>query len=120
MLAEAFGKPTAPEGFGPGGIIVDAGAGRAGELGLGSAVGLRRTSLRASEAALKYFLLGSFAAALQLFGGALMYGATGHTDLKGIGEAVGTIGQAGSSVSAPLIIVALALSISGLAFKVSA
>jgi len=38
MLAEAFGKPASPEGFGPGGIIVDAGAGRAGELGLGSAV----------------------------------------------------------------------------------
>ena len=37
--------------------------------------------------ALKYFLLGSFAAALLLFGGALLYGATGHTDLAGIGEA---------------------------------
>ncbi|HXK16197.1 MAG TPA: NADH-quinone oxidoreductase subunit N, partial [Polyangiaceae bacterium] len=89
-------------------------------LGVYCLIGLRRTSLRASEAALKYFLLGSFAAALQLFGGALMYGATGHTDLKGIGEAVATIGQAGSSVSPSLIIVALALSISGLAFKVSA
>ena len=38
MLTEAFGKPTAPEGFGPGGLVVDAGAGRASELGLGSAV----------------------------------------------------------------------------------
>jgi NADH-quinone oxidoreductase subunit N len=226
MLTEAFGKPATPDGYGPGGIVVDAGAGRAGELGLGSAVvlfagavaaaavwmvgpdkfgnldvllpylivdrftlffafvlclggglacllaggylpehklergeffplvmfstvgamalaasgdllslfialetmslgvycliGLRRTSARAAEAALKYFLLGSFAAALQLFGGALLYGATGHTDLKGIGEAVGTIGQAGSSVSPALVLVALGLSISGLAFKVSA
>ncbi|MES1187072.1 MAG: hypothetical protein ABUL60_24870, partial [Myxococcales bacterium] len=38
MLTEAFGKPASPEGFGPGGLVVDAGAGRAGELGLGSAV----------------------------------------------------------------------------------
>jgi len=89
-------------------------------LGVYCLIGLRRTSPRATEAALKYFLLGSFAAALMLFGGALLYGATGHTDLKGIGEAVGTIGQAGSTVSPTLVLVALALSIAGLAFKVSA
>ncbi|MES1182884.1 MAG: NADH-quinone oxidoreductase subunit N, partial [Myxococcales bacterium] len=89
-------------------------------LGVYCLIGLRRTSARAAEAALKYFLLGSFAAALMLFGGALLYGATGHTDLKGIGEAVGTIGQAGSTVSPTLVLVALALSIAGLAFKVSA
>jgi NADH-quinone oxidoreductase subunit N len=89
-------------------------------LGVYCLIGLRRTSARAAEAALKYFLLGSFAAALLLFGGALLYGATGHTDLKGIGEAVGTIGQANSTVSPTLVLVALALSIAGLAFKVSA
>jgi NADH-quinone oxidoreductase subunit N len=89
-------------------------------LGVYCLIGLRRTSVRATEAALKYFLLGSFAAALMLFGGALLYGATGHTDLKGIGEAVSTIGKAGSSVSPTLVLVALALSIAGLAFKVSA
>ena len=38
------------------------------------------------KAALKYFLLGSFAAALLLYGFALLYGATGHTDLAGIGD----------------------------------
>ena len=42
---------------------------------------------RSAEAALKYFLLGSFAAAILLFGAALLYGATGHTDFAGIGEA---------------------------------
>ena len=89
-------------------------------LGVYCLIGLRRTSARASEAALKYFLLGSFAAALMLFGGALLYGATGHTDLKGIGEAIGTIGNSPNSVSPTLVLVALALSIAGLAFKVSA
>src|SRR5690606_20899301 len=45
-------------------------------LGVYAMIGLRRSSKRASEAALKYFLLGSFAAAIVLFAGALLYGAT--------------------------------------------
>jgi NADH-quinone oxidoreductase subunit N len=89
-------------------------------LGVYCMIGIRRGNLRAGEAALKYFLLGSFAAALMLFGGALLYGATGHTDLRGIGEAVATVGQAGSSVSAPAVLIALTLMLAGLAFKVSA
>ncbi len=88
-------------------------------LGVYCLVGLRR-SARSAEAAMKYFLLGSFAAALMLFGAALLYGATGHTDLVGIGEAVKTVGAPGSKVSAAPILVALALTLAGLAFKVSA
>src|SRR3954452_2466162 len=38
MLAEAFGRPLAAEGFGPGGLVTDAGAGRSPELALGSTV----------------------------------------------------------------------------------
>jgi NADH-quinone oxidoreductase subunit N len=89
-------------------------------LGVYCMIGLRGGSPRASEAAVKYFLLGSFAAALMLFGFALLYGATGHTDIQGIGEAVRQIGQQGSKVSAPTVIIALVLNIVGLAFKVSA
>jgi NADH-quinone oxidoreductase subunit N len=89
-------------------------------LGVYSMIALRRGSLKASEAALKYFLLGSFAAALQLFGAALLYGATGHTDLVSIGRMVATIGQPSSDVSAPMVLVALVLTIVGLAFKVGA
>jgi NADH-quinone oxidoreductase subunit N len=89
-------------------------------LGVYCLIGLRRSNPRAAEAALKYFLLGSFAASLLLFGGAILYGATGHTDLAGIGQAVSTIGQPGSAVSAPSVLVALVLVIAGLAFKVSA
>ncbi|HVU01952.1 MAG TPA: NADH-quinone oxidoreductase subunit N [Polyangiaceae bacterium] len=89
-------------------------------LGVYCMIGLRRGSVRAAEAALKYFLLGSFAAALMLFGFALLYGATGHTDLAGIGEAVKQIGTPGSKVSAPTVLIALVLNIVGLAFKVSA
>ena len=73
--------------------------------------------MRAGEASLKYFLLGSFAAALILFGGALLYGATGHTDLAGIGKA---LAAGGAAVSMPYALVGLALTLVGLAFKVSA
>ena len=89
-------------------------------LGVYCMIGLRRGSQRAVEAALKYFLLGSFAAALMLFGGALLYGATGHTDLVGIGEAVATIGQTQGTGNAPLVLGGLVLTVVGLAFKVSA
>jgi NADH-quinone oxidoreductase subunit N len=89
-------------------------------LGVYCMIGLRRGSERALEAALKYFLLGSFAAAIQVFGFVLLYGATGHTDLAGIGEAIRSVGSEESMVSAPTVLVALVLNIVGLAFKVSA
>jgi NADH-quinone oxidoreductase subunit N len=88
-------------------------------LGVYAMVGLRRNA-RGIEAALKYFLLGSFAAALMLFGAALLYGATGHTDLAGIGKAISTIGDAKSTVPTTPVLMALVLMLAGLAFKVSA
>ncbi len=48
--------------------------------------GLRRTDLRSNESAMKYFILGSFASAFLLYGMALIYGATGSTDLTQIAE----------------------------------
>src|SRR5688500_6626033 len=86
-------------------------------IGVYAMIGLRRGNVRASEAALKYFLLGGFAAGLLLFGGALLYGATGHTDFAGIGAA---IADTGTPVSAGLVLGGLALLLVGLAFKVSA
>ena len=44
--------------------------------------GYRRDSIKSSESAVKYFLLGSFATAFFLYGIALVYGATGSTNLK--------------------------------------
>jgi NADH-quinone oxidoreductase subunit N len=81
--------------------------------------GFRRTSPRSTEAAVKYFLLGSFAAVLLLYGGALLYGATGHTDLAGIRAAILQPGTPKPG-SLALVLVAVALVVSGLAFKVSA
>jgi NADH-quinone oxidoreductase subunit N len=91
-------------------------------LGVYAMTGFRRGSLRSTEAALKYFLLGSFAAALLIYGGALLYGATGRTDLAGIGAGVARLSaggyRAGSQVM--LVIIGLVLVLVGLAFKVSA
>jgi NADH-quinone oxidoreductase subunit N len=84
-------------------------------LGAYALVAFRRTSSRAVEGAVKYFLLGSFAAAIFLFGGALLYGATGHTDLAGIREAI----DAGSA-DGTLVVLSLAMMIVSLTFKVGA
>lgn len=84
-------------------------------LGTYCLVGLRRTA-RSIEAAIKYFLLGSFAAALLLFGAALLYGATGHTDFAGIGQ---TIDAGLPSGRAGLVLFGSALVIAGLMFKVA-
>jgi NADH-quinone oxidoreductase subunit N len=83
-------------------------------LGVYALTAFRRGSPRSTEAAVKYFRLGSFAAALLLYGFALIYGGTGHTDFVGIGQAIAT-GQA----KLALVIVGLILVLGGLVFKVS-
>ena len=78
--------------------------------------GYLRDDKRANEAALKYFLLGSFATAFFLYGVAVVYGMTGSTYLTGIRTAL----TGGPTAPAPVFIgVALALMFVGLAFKVS-
>lgn len=50
--------------------------------------GLRKSDLRSNESAMKYFILGSFASAFLLYGMALVYGATGTTNISRIAEKV--------------------------------
>ncbi len=96
-------------------------------LGVYCLTGFRRGSARSTEAAVKYFLLGSFAAALMIYGGALLYGATGHTDLAGMSKGIVAIASGaaassalgGASGSLGLVLVGLVLMTVGLAFKVS-
>lgn len=76
--------------------------------------GYLRGDKRANEAAIKYFLLGSFATAFLLYGIAMLYGATGSTVL---GEIALTLAQpAGTGL---LVSAAAALMLVGLAFKMS-
>ncbi len=48
--------------------------------------GFKRTDIRSNESSLKYFLLGSFATAIMLYGIALIYGGTGTTNYLSIRE----------------------------------
>ena len=73
--------------------------------------GYRRDSIKSSESAMKYFLLGSFATAFFLYGIAIVYGATGSTYLAKIASA---------EPSGNLLRLGLALILIGLGFKVAA
>src|SRR6516164_4739983 len=84
-------------------------------IGAYAMTAFRRASPRSAEGALKYFLLGSFAAAVLLYGFALLYGATGHTDLVSLGAAAKT-----SAASNPLLVLGAVLVLVGIVFKVSA
>ena len=76
--------------------------------------GFRRRAAISSESSVKYFLLGSFATAFFLYGVALMFGATGSTSIKIIGDAL-------RSGHIPLLAyVAVAFMFVGLGFKVAA
>ena len=75
-------------------------------------VAFDRESRRGSEAAMKYFVLGSMASGMLLYGMSMIYGATGSLDLQQIAEAVSTRG------SGDLIMVfGLVFLVVGLAFK---
>jgi len=76
--------------------------------------GFRRNDAASAEASLKYFLLGSFATAFFLYGIALMFGATGSTNIDQITKNL----QAGPLPM--LAYVAVAFMFVGLGFKVAA
>ena len=96
--------------------------------------GYARKERRSQEAAVKYFLLGSFASAFLLFGIALIYGAVGltvqstgiaseatsYTQIGVIADVMQrSIGQPGSLLVSPLFVIGLALVLVGLGFKAS-
>ena len=75
---------------------------------------IRRDSLRATEAGLKYFMLGALASGLLLYGASLAYGYAGTTQFAGIAS---TVQDGRLSVG---LLMGLAFMLAGLAFKVSA
>src|SRR5688572_24258848 len=75
--------------------------------------GLRRGDLKSNESAMKYFILGSFASAFLLYGMALVYGATGSTNITEIASRV-----ANANFPA-LLLVGGAMMVIGFGFKVA-
>ncbi len=74
-----------------------------------------RRDRKSAEAGLKYFLLGAFSTGFFLYGIALVYGATGTTNITTIAS-----GVAAGSVGGTLFVMGAALLAVGFAFKVSA
>jgi NADH-quinone oxidoreductase subunit N len=74
-----------------------------------------RRDRKSAEAGLKYFLLGAFATGFLLYGIALVYGATGSTNLAVIGQSVSS-----GSAAPVLLTLGIAFLTIGFGFKVSA
>ena len=72
-----------------------------------------RDSLRASEAGLKYFVLGAISSGLLLYGASLIYGFTGSLEFTRIAQVV-------SDGATPGVIAGMVFLLCGLAFKISA
>ncbi len=73
--------------------------------------GFDRRKLRSNEAALKYFVIGSFASAVMLYGMALLYGTAGSTSFEAVRTAF--------DPANPMAVIGLGLVVVGLAFKIS-
>jgi NADH-quinone oxidoreductase subunit N len=84
-------------------------------LSLYAMVALQRDSAIATEAAMKYFILGALASGLLLYGMSMLYGATGSLDLGGVSNAI----QSGHA-NKTLLVFGLVFMVSGLAFKLGA
>ena len=77
-----------------------------------------RKEAKSSEAGLKYFILGSLASGILLFGMSYIYGLTGETSFEGIQYA---LAHGKGMLEAPMLLTfAMVLFITGMAFKISA
>jgi len=84
-------------------------------LSLYALIALQRDSVQATEAAMKYFVLGALASGLLLYGISMVYGATGTLFLADVAKAI-----AGGSANHVLLVFGLVFIVSGLAFKLGA
>lgn len=75
-------------------------------------VALRRDSVVASEAAMKYFVLGALASGFLLYGLSMLYGATGSLDISTVFKAV-----ASGQIKHQVLVLGLVFVVCGLAFK---
>lgn len=76
--------------------------------------GMKRHDIKSNEAAMKYFLLGSFSSAILLYGISLIYGLTTTTDIYKIAEHLQT------TEVTPLLLLGMVLFVVAFSFKIAA
>ena len=84
-------------------------------LSLYALVALDRDNARATEAAMKYFVLGALASGMLLYGMSMIYGMTGSLNIAEIGQALTGVGN-----THPVLVLGLVFIVAGLAFKLGA
>ena len=78
-------------------------------------VALRRDKAQATEAAMKYFVLGAMASGFLLYGMSMLYGATGTLDITMIHQAI-----VAGHIQHQVLVFGLVFIVAGLAFKLGA
>ncbi|MES2481491.1 MAG: NADH-quinone oxidoreductase subunit NuoN [Pseudomonadota bacterium] len=78
-------------------------------------VALRRDNEKATEAAMKYFVLGAMASGFLLYGMSMLYGATGSLDIDRVFQVI-----ASGRVKHEVLVFGLVFIVAGLAFKLGA
>jgi NADH-quinone oxidoreductase subunit N len=83
--------------------------------------GYRRSDLRSNESALKYFILGSLSTAFLLYGMALVYGATGSTNLESIATSIkqGTNLVTSQPMMVEVLYIGVGMLLVGFGFKIA-
>ena len=84
-------------------------------LSLYSMVALQRDSATATEAAMKYFVLGALASGMLLYGMSMLYGATGTLQIAQLADVILT-----GNARDPVLVFALVFIVAGLGFKLGA
>ncbi|HMR69432.1 MAG TPA: NADH-quinone oxidoreductase subunit NuoN [Rubrivivax sp.] len=84
-------------------------------LSLYALVAMRRDHLVATEAAMKYFVLGALASGFLLYGLSMMYGATGSLEIPTVFDRIAT-----GEINADVLVFGLVFVVAGLAFKLGA
>lgn len=84
-------------------------------LSLYALTAMRRDHADATEAAMKYFVLGALASGFLLYGLSMMYGATGSLEIGEVYKAIGT-----GTINRQVMILGVVFIVAGLAFKLGA
>jgi len=84
-------------------------------LSLYALVAMRRDNTAATEASMKYFILGALASGFLLYGMSMMYGATGSLDISEIARKIGS-----GTINPTILVFGVVFVVAGLAFKLGA